>query len=112
MPLPAWRFAVMRRLTCPIPATTGCCGWVGRSAEMDVNWRWHMRLRGLLPLSPDALADDGRLVLVRPDELEGRKYQILQADKSGATVSAGSVTVETVHQMCVTVDAPVMIGVT
>src|SRR5439155_989936 len=80
--------------------------------EMDVNWRWHTRLRGLLPLTPEALADDGRLVLVRPDELEVRKYQVLQADKGGTVSSAGSVTVETVRQMCVTADASVMVGVT
>ena len=79
---------------------------------MDVNWRWRCRLRGLLPLSPEALADDGRLVLVRPDELEARKYQILQADSTGRISGTESATVETVRQMAVTVDAPMMIGVT
>src|SRR5881398_1108053 len=79
---------------------------------MDVDWRWHSRLRGLLPVSPDALADDSRVVLVRPDDLEGRKYQILQSDPNGGTSSLGSVTVETVRQMRVTADAPTMIAVT
>lgn len=79
---------------------------------MDVNWRWHCRLRGLLPLSPGAAADDGRVVLARPDDLEVRKYQILEADARGATKSIGSVSVETVRQVGVTADAPTMIGVT
>src|SRR5205085_11534048 len=75
-------------------------------------WRWRCRLRGLLPLAPEALGDDGRLVLVRPDELEARKYQILQADSTGRISGTGSAIVETVRQMCVTADAPMMIGVT
>jgi tetratricopeptide (TPR) repeat protein len=98
---------------------------------VNVDWRWHTRFRGLLPLSPHALGDSERLLIARPDELEGRKYQILQVEtgsegsadsgEPSRRVSAASsctpalaatITVETVRQLCLTADAPVLIGVT
>ena len=78
---------------------------------MNVNWRWHTRLRGLLPLSPHALAEDGTLLLVRPDELEARTYQVLQAEPGGVKEQE-SLTVETVRRMVLSADLPVRIGIT
>lgn len=79
---------------------------------MDVNWRWHGRFQGLLPLSPHALADDGRMIFARPDELEARKYLVLEVDGAAGVREAGSLTVEVVRQMQLTADSPVRIGVT
>jgi outer membrane protein assembly factor BamB len=79
---------------------------------MNVNWRWHARFRGLLPLSPHALADDGTLFLVRPDELEARTYEVLHAGADGAVKEQESLTVETVRRMALTAEAPLRIGVT
>ncbi len=79
---------------------------------MNVNWRWHTRFRGLLPLSPHALADDGRLLFARPDELEARRYQVLTAAAGGAVTETESVTVETVRHLALTAAAPTRIGVT
>jgi tetratricopeptide (TPR) repeat protein len=79
---------------------------------VNVNWRWHSRFRGLLPLSPHALADDGTLLLVRPDELEARTYEVLQAGADGAVRELESLTVETVRRMALTAAAALRIGVT
>src|SRR4051794_2714544 len=78
---------------------------------MNVNWRWHARYRGLLPLSPHALADDGRLLFARPDELHSRQYQLL-VTQNGNTVEQGILTVETVRHLALTTDAEVRLGVT
>src|SRR5690349_7116366 len=79
---------------------------------MNVNWRWHARFRGVLPLSPHALSDDGALLVVRPNELEVRRYQILQVSGQGAARAVNSVSVETVRQMYLTAEAPMLIGAT
>jgi tetratricopeptide (TPR) repeat protein len=79
---------------------------------LNVNWRWHGRFRGVLPLSPHALAEDGRLLFARPDELEARTYQVLQLEAGGAVTEQESLTVETVRQLALTVEAPTRLGVT
>jgi tetratricopeptide (TPR) repeat protein len=52
------------------------------------------------------------MLAVRPDELEARRYQVLRVDGSGAARAETSLTVETVRQMQLTVEAPMLIGVT
>src|SRR5947209_8468158 len=68
----------------PIPLPTPNTEYLSEGELfVNVNWRWHARFRGLLPLSPHALADDGRLFVVRLDELEARTYQILRIEPGG-----------------------------
>ena len=78
---------------------------------MDVNWRWHSRYRGLLPLSPHAVADDGGLLFARPDELHTRQYQVFEV-RDGIVTEHETLVVETVRQLPLTPHAPIRIGVT
>jgi tetratricopeptide (TPR) repeat protein len=77
-----------------------------------VNLLWQRRCRGLLPLSANAVADDGSVVLVRPDELEARTYQVLAVAIDGQASELVAVSVETMHKFEVTPGAEAMVGVT
>jgi tetratricopeptide (TPR) repeat protein len=79
---------------------------------MDVNLLWQKRFRGLLPLADAALADDGSLTFIRPDELEARTYQTVVADAGGHLEIRGTVSVETVAKMALVPGGASMIGVT
>jgi tetratricopeptide (TPR) repeat protein len=79
---------------------------------MDVNLLWQKRFRGLLPLAAGALADDGSLTFVRPDELEARTYQIVGADAGGRLEIRGTLSVETVTKIALAPGGDSLIGAT
>jgi tetratricopeptide (TPR) repeat protein len=79
---------------------------------MDVNLLWQKRFRGLLPLAAGALADDGSLTFIRPDELEARTYQIVVADTGGRLEIRGTISVETVAKMALVPEGASLIGAT
>src|SRR5207245_4351128 len=81
-------------------------------AIADVNLLWTRRFRGLLPLSANALDDEGKLTFVRPDELEARTYQVATAEPDGKPHVCATLSVETVHKMEVARGGEVLIGAT
>src|SRR5690349_4339368 len=64
----------------------------------SVNLLWQTRFRGLLPVTANSAADSGQVLLIRPDELENRTYQLLLVDPLGEAREAGAVSVETVRK--------------
>jgi tetratricopeptide (TPR) repeat protein len=77
-----------------------------------VNLLWQRRYRGLLPFVANSLADDGQALLIRPDELEARTYQILSLGPDGQARELGAVSVETVSKFEVAPGGQFMLGVT
>jgi len=64
----------------------------------SVNLLWQQRYRGLMAVAQHNVADDGRVLLIKPDEFERRTYQLLDVQTDGATSEAGAISVETVQK--------------
>jgi tetratricopeptide (TPR) repeat protein len=78
----------------------------------SVNLLWQKRLRGLLPVPLHAVAESGHALLLRPDEMEHRTYQVLSADPDGEIRELGAISVETVYRFDGVPDGKLMIGMT
>jgi len=64
----------------------------------SVNLLWQHRYRGLLAVAQHNVADDGRVLLIKPDEFERRTYQLLDVQPDGSTSEAGAISVETIQK--------------
>src|SRR5262249_13546938 len=76
------------------------------------NLLWQRRCRGLLPFVANSLSDDGRALVIRPDELEARTYQVIDVSPDGQGKEVGALSVETVHKFEVVPSGEVLLGVT
>jgi tetratricopeptide (TPR) repeat protein len=79
---------------------------------IDTDLLWQKRFRGLLPLSPRALADDGTLTFVHPDELETRTYQIVQGNTEGRVRGQGTISVEKLTRTALALGGASLVGAT
>lgn len=77
-----------------------------------VNLLWQKRYRGVLPFVANSVTDEGHALVVRPDELEARTYQILLLSPSGQPREISAISVETVRKFEVVPDGSVLLGVT
>jgi hypothetical protein len=78
---------------------------------VNLLWQKH-RMRGLMAATGRNVADDGRALLIRPDELETRTYQVLSLSPNGDCAEQSALSVETVHRFDVLVDGRVLLGMT
>lgn len=78
----------------------------------SVNLLWQKRWRGLLPVPLHAAASSGHALLIRPDEMERRTYQLLSLDADGEAQELGAISVETVYRFDGVPDGRLLIGMT
>jgi hypothetical protein len=78
----------------------------------SVNLLWQIRMRGLMPVTRHGLTDTGHALLIRPDDLETRTYQVLSMDPNGASTELFAISVETVHKFEGAPGASLLIGMT
>src|SRR5947208_8393012 len=76
------------------------------------NLLWQKRFRGLMPFVANSLSDDGHALIVRPDELEARTYQVVDMAPTGEGREVCALSVETVHKFEVVPAGEVLLGVT
>lgn len=80
--------------------------------QASVNLLWQQRYRGLLAVAQHNVADDGRALLIKPDEFERRTYQLLDVQPDGATSEAGAISVETVQKFDGVAGGRFVVGIT
>lgn len=78
----------------------------------SVNLLWQKRLRGLMPLAPHAVGDSGQALLIRPDEMERRTYQVLSGDPDGVVRELSAISVERVYRFDAVPDGRLLLGMT
>jgi tetratricopeptide (TPR) repeat protein len=64
----------------------------------SVNLLWQHRFRGLLSVAHHSVAEDGRVLLIKPDDFEHRTYQLLDVQATGEVTELGAISVETVYK--------------
>jgi tetratricopeptide (TPR) repeat protein len=78
----------------------------------SVNLLWQDRFRGLLPVVAHTLSAEGSALLVRPDELENRTYQVLAVAPDGAASELTAISVERLYKVEVVPDGRMLVGMT
>jgi tetratricopeptide (TPR) repeat protein len=78
----------------------------------SVNLMWQKRMRGLMPISPRCVTDDGTAILIRPDEFESRTYQVLAVRPDGGAQELSAIAVETISKFVALPDGKLMLGMT
>jgi tetratricopeptide (TPR) repeat protein len=78
----------------------------------SVNLLWQKRLRGLAAVGLHSVSDGGEALLIRPDDLETRTYQLLQVDAGGGTREAGALSIQTVHKFDGLPDGSLLLAMT
>lgn len=79
---------------------------------VSVNLLWQHRYRGLLAVAQHNVADDGRALLIKPDEFEHRTYQLLDVQPDGTTGETGAISVETVQKFDGLAGGRYVVGIT
>lgn len=74
------------------------------------NLLWERRYRGSLATRSHCVADDGTVLILTPDELAARTYQILSISSEGTASEINTLTVETLHNFEVTPDGSFVIA--
>ena len=62
------------------------------------NLLWERRYRGSLPCRSHCVDDEGHTLILTPDELAARTYQLLRVSPSGQPAEVDLLTVETLHE--------------
>src|SRR5687767_8566587 len=78
----------------------------------SVNLLWQKRFRGLMPVAQHAVADNGCTLLIRPDEMERRTYQVLSVDPDGNGTELSAISVERVYRFDAVADGRLVLGMT
>lgn len=78
----------------------------------SVNLLWQKRWRGLLPVPRHAVSNSGDALLIRPDEMERRTYQLLSLNPDGEAGELRAISVETVYRFDAIPDGRLLIGMT
>lgn len=78
----------------------------------SVNLLWQKRFRGLGAASGHNVDASGNALLIKPDELERRTYQVLSIDPQGEARELLAVSVETVRKWDVSPDGKLLLGMT
>ena len=79
--------------------------------EFDpTNLLWERRWRGALPVTANCVGDDGAALLLVPDELAARTYQVLRVSRDGVPTELGTLSVETLHEYLAWPDGAWIVG--
>lgn len=78
----------------------------------SVNLLWQKRLRGLSPFSAQSVSPSGETLVIQPDPLENRTYQVLNIDPHGQTRELFALFVETVYKFVGAPDGQVLLAMT
>jgi tetratricopeptide (TPR) repeat protein len=78
----------------------------------SVNLLWQKKHRGLMAVGAHEVADSGHVVLICPDPVEPRTYQVLAVDPTGSEAELCAISVETVREFDGGPDGRLLLGMT